>query len=1484
MAELTEEQKQIIESIATDKNFISSIKDALNNLIDAERQKLEDIKKDLEQKNEQERELWDKYTKLTYSEEKSELFNKRQAMKVLINYKEKQLLMQKNIVKALENGGDIAEITDEEGFKHPNIPNFTKVKTDNIVFDIDNINSEPLPNYIPYIDEENFKNKGYVFDSIRVSNDNYLLATVKYEVDEQATAEFYQPLILVTLDQLVLIIDYYYTKAKANAIKEAEESSKRNEKYYDSLPVERREKHLNQKNFYKSLPVVVQKKITQDEYDALSLEEKEKLYKPYKRYNAKRLVSKLDETQMWGSFHELYRKFLNKDAWLINVKGIPQVGIKKGYGLYANSETAEYWRWFRDLVNYKIKDIKIQRENLSESYKAALETSFGESNTSDVLRDEFGFLVKRQNGDKIKPEEVEQIKDAWVSVREAVGELRDSFLENSIKISHSANKQIFASKAIGVFVPDMMTIGVSMKYGETQFKLTLAHELGHFIDYLVGKINGKRWGTDDYESISGKIAFAFRNNMNKPKNLQTDYINATTECWARCIEQFFGYKILKENALLKHSYKELDREYPIDTADDFVSNEKFEKNVLPLLNQFFETYKDLFKYNIETKKDTDMPIMTREPQNVEENIEINQIIEPKYNVGDILYTEEGINGSYEYSIILKILKDAYWVSKYIDSFKNSIGYSRIYFDKQDDYGLYNPTIENIETLSKRFEGKPLAPSKDYDIEKSIVDEWANAESGQTQAGYGENLSNENFFEEEEEKIAKENNYDVHSKNERFIELRDDFESNNTKYSISILFYKDKEKSGRNEVTLRFLHGEDWNKTWGEIKRKQISSIEEGIKIGEEFKKEILGQDENKKDSDYQMTISKLKDLFNKYKADKNNKEITARLHGAFGNYVFNYLLKAFFQDINLFFEINAELPKKYKEFIDLNDRSYSDFAVQLIKEGINIWNHIPNAYKKVNPIKKLSYSISKEDEKLLSIFKPFVLTDDMFNSRLMMEGISFDEHGVVATDSNKLLFIPAEHEIRGTYCATKKCFQDADNVQPLEEVKEANGSGKKGGAYPKYQTIIPSNKYSVDINAYSLLSFINAFEKSNLISEQTELLILLIEEQYFGFNATHLKACIEAILKIGYSDVTISFTDNSHAVCITPKGMYDSYKLKSLQIPFALLMPMDIDGVSFNQSPKNVWFYFDCNNESFIQNGSQPIQLNPNVIEKQEMGNMVETMNKKLEEINNKVAETEAKLEAERELLEKEKQNQKKFSKVLTKLYDIDFKARNKANFESGAVEKQDTETIKKYVSYIKEYVSKMETPFDDYIYMTLEDENYHSLNLVLGLLGFYNSNHYQWAKDHEGYQNIISIVDEIQNPKPIVVEEKQKPTVDELKERISIIKKMIAKGKGNKEELEGRIVIINKMIAKYSKFEKGGEVKPNESEKFNYMMLDRLRSDCDYYLGNGGRNEKHLQQGSVDAQIKEMKRLYNSFPDDKKPEWITMKDIEEYEDKMKNI
>lgn len=83
------------------------------------------------------------------------------------------------------------------------------------------------------------------------------------------------------------------------------------------------------------------------------------------------------------------------------------------------------------------------------------------------------------------------------------------------------------------------------------------------------------------------------------------------------------------------------------------------------------------------------------------------------------------------------------------------------------------------------------------------------------------------------------------------------------------------------------------------------------------------------------------------------------------------------------------------------------------------------------------------------------------------------------------------------------------------------------------------------------------------------------------------------------------------------------------------------------------------------------------------------------------------------------------------------------------------------------------------------------------------------------------------------------------------------------------------------NKYENGGEVE--SPYQHTYMMLSRLQQDCEYFLNWGNRNEKHLWALNVNDHIAEMKKLWNSLPEDAKPEWLTMEQINEYEKDMKN-
>ena len=107
-------------------------------------------------------------------------------------------------------------------------------------------------------------------------------------------------------------------------------------------------------------------------------------------------------------------------------------------------------------------------------------------------------------------------------------------------------------------------------------------------------------------------------------------------------------------------------------------------------------------------------------------------------------------------------------------------------------------------------------------------------------------------------------------------------------------------------------------------------------------------------------------------------------------------------------------------------------------------------------------------------------------------------------------------------------------------------------------------------------------------------------------------------------------------------------------------------------------------------------------------------------------------------------------------------------------------------------------------------------------------------------------------------------------------------------EQLEKKGLTIEEWIDQNPDMCALDENKPVQGEdryRFEYQLLDRLKMDCDYILGAGGPSAvKYLHQGSVEAQISKMRELYDSLPDNAKPEWLTLADIERYDRELDRI
>ena len=96
--------------------------------------------------------------------------------------------------------------------------------------------------------------------------------------------------------------------------------------------------------------------------------------------------------------------------------------------------------------------------------------------------------------------------------------------------------------------------------------------------------------------------------------------------------------------------------------------------------------------------------------------------------------------------------------------------------------------------------------------------------------------------------------------------------------------------------------------------------------------------------------------------------------------------------------------------------------------------------------------------------------------------------------------------------------------------------------------------------------------------------------------------------------------------------------------------------------------------------------------------------------------------------------------------------------------------------------------------------------------------------------------------------------------------------GKGNSRDIAG--FIERELLAE----EPAAETMPS-GHADEYRLVGRLKADCDYLLGAGGRAEKHLWAGNVREQIAKMRELYVLLPE--KPEWLTMEDIDRYAQRM---
>lgn len=257
--------------------------------------------------------------------------------------------------------------------------------------------------------------------------------------------------------------------------------------------------------------------------------------------------------------------------------------------LLALTPTTELTKWkdYSAMVkelNVVSNDMEVVAELEDNNYYKGRETAYGNKGTKADLIDKYGVLVKRQNGSEITEEQVNQIDNALGAIAKVIGPTKELAKSVGLKISHSGQKLMHARNAAGMYLPGMNAIGVSTRAGNIDFGFTLAHELSHFIDHKLGeqKFN-HRYASHNRKTIAGQIAETFRDNLKQKST--SGYINASHECFARALEQYFGTKTEGADAF----------ELLSNSNGIYATEEKFKEKVQPLIEQFLSEHKSFIK-------------------------------------------------------------------------------------------------------------------------------------------------------------------------------------------------------------------------------------------------------------------------------------------------------------------------------------------------------------------------------------------------------------------------------------------------------------------------------------------------------------------------------------------------------------------------------------------------------------------------------------------------------------------------------------------------------------------------------------------------------------------------------------------------------------------------------------------------------------------------------------------------------------------------
>jgi hypothetical protein len=355
----------------------------------------------------------------------------------------------------------------------------------------------------------------------------------------------------------------------------------------------------------------------------------------------------------------------------------------------------------------------------------------------------------------------------------------------------------------------------------------------------------------------------------------------------------------------------------------------------------------------------------------------------------------------------------------------------------------------------------------------------------------------------------------------------------------------------------------------------------------------------------------------------------------FGEYIEH--LVAYPSLLTRFLEFNQTIPAKYRSYFHIFGPDFGDPKF-FENQATNIWNLIPDSYKKISTIKQLSFQPDPQDANLKRIVEPFTGKEEL---RIMMQGVHFDDHGIIATNAHILLFIHRTAKKKGTYCMTKRCWEDihemtADKkIENIENVKFDKDSKWAHSKYPNYQAVIPDNHDFFKVNLNAVREFCHVLYKAKLLNQVTHQAIFQFGEQYFGFNIFLLLDCVETFMRLGYQEAEFAYSTPNRGVVISP--IHKHADVRKLDTDFILIMPVMLNDI---REAEKGFMAFDMETQCVKNVGFDDVCMDPETKSRHEIlkaAKLIEDSKKmQAKELEEKTEQEEKQIRTELEIAQEE--------------------------------------------------------------------------------------------------------------------------------------------------------------------------------------------------------------------------------------------------------